>query len=91
MAIDRMEFFDIVDENDKVIGKISEEMQNTVKPAQLRFINIIIINSDDIRLLFLKEVLLRDSFLIAMIFLLVDMLTREKIMIKLLIESSKKN
>ena len=47
MAIDKMEFFDIVDENDNVIGNISENMQNTVKPAQLRFINIIITNNDD--------------------------------------------
>ena len=47
METDEMEFFDIVDENDKVIGNISENMQNTVKPAQLRFINIIITNNDD--------------------------------------------
>ena len=39
-----MEFFDIVDENDKIIGKISSQLQNTVKPSQLRFINIILIN-----------------------------------------------
>ena len=47
METDEMEFFDIVDENDKVIGNISENMQNTVKPAQLRFINIIITNNAD--------------------------------------------
>lgn len=47
MAIDRMEFFDIVDENDRVIGKISKDMQNSVKAAQLRFINIIITNNED--------------------------------------------
>lgn len=41
-----MEFFDIVDENDKVIGKISSQIQNTVKPSQLRFINIILINNN---------------------------------------------
>lgn len=39
-----MEYFDIVDENDKVIGNISSENQGQVKPSQLRFINIIMIN-----------------------------------------------
>ncbi len=41
-----MEFFDIVNENDEVVGKVSENMQNTIKPSQLRFINIIITNDD---------------------------------------------
>lgn len=41
-----IEFFDIVNEKDEVIGKISENMQNTIKPSQLRFINIIITNND---------------------------------------------
>ena len=39
-----MDFFDIVDEEDKIIGKISSQMQSTVKPSQLRFINIVLIN-----------------------------------------------
>ena len=42
-----MEFFDIVNEKDKIIGKIREDEQNTVKASQLRFINIIIINKDN--------------------------------------------
>ena len=42
-----MEFFDIVDKNDKIIGKINSEMQSTVKPSQLRFINIILINDNE--------------------------------------------
>ncbi len=46
MKKDSIEFFDIVNEMDEIIGKISEDMQNTVKPSQLRFINIIIINDD---------------------------------------------
>lgn len=46
MKKDNIEFFDIVNEKDKVIGKIPENMQNTIKPSQLRFINIIITNKD---------------------------------------------
>ncbi len=44
MKKDDIEFFDIVNEKDEVIDKISENMQNTIKPQQLRFINIIITN-----------------------------------------------
>ena len=39
-----MDFFDIVDEEDKIIGKISSQKLSTVKPSQLRFINIVLIN-----------------------------------------------
>lgn len=46
MKKDNIEFFDIVNEKDEVIGKIPENMQNTIKPSQLRFINIIITNDD---------------------------------------------
>lgn len=44
---DKKEFFDIVNEKDEVIGRIAEDKQNTVKPSQLRFVNIIIINDDN--------------------------------------------
>lgn len=44
---DNMEFFDIVNEKDEIVGKIIEDKQNTIKPSQLRFINIIIINNDN--------------------------------------------
>ena len=37
-----IEYFDVVNEKDEVIDKISEERQNLVNPSQLRFINIII-------------------------------------------------
>ena len=47
MKKDSVEFFDIVNEKDEIIGKIRENEQNTVKPSQLRFINIIVINDDD--------------------------------------------
>ena len=47
MKKDNVEFFDIVNEKDEIIGKIRENDQNTVKPSQLRFINIIIINNDN--------------------------------------------
>ena len=47
MEKDNIEFFDIVNEKDEVIGRITENNQNTVKPSQLRFINIIIINEDN--------------------------------------------
>jgi len=47
MKEDNIEFFDIVNEKDEVIGKIKEDEQNTVNPSQLRFINIIIINSNN--------------------------------------------
>ena len=46
MKKDIIEFFDIVNEKDEVVGKISENRQNTIKPSQLRFINIIITNND---------------------------------------------
>ena len=46
MKKDNIEFFDIVNEKDEVVGKISENRQNTIKPSQLRFINIIITNND---------------------------------------------
>ena len=42
MKKDSVEFFDIVNEKDEIIGKIREDEQNTVKPSQLRFINIIV-------------------------------------------------
>ena len=47
MKKDDIEFFDIVNENDEVIGKITEDKQKNVKPSQLRFINIIITNNDN--------------------------------------------
>lgn len=47
MKEDNIEFFDIVNEKDEIIGKIKEDEQNTVKPSQLRFINIIITNKDN--------------------------------------------
>ena len=47
MKKDSVEFFDIVNEKDEIIGKIRENEQNTVKPSQLRFINIIVINNDN--------------------------------------------
>lgn len=47
MGRDDIEFFDIVNEKDEVIGRIAENNQNTVKPSQLRFINIIIINENN--------------------------------------------
>lgn len=47
MKKDNIEFFDIVNEKDEIIGKIKEDEQNMVKPAQLRFINIIITNKDN--------------------------------------------
>ena len=47
MKKDSVEFFDIVNEADEIIGKIRENEQNTVKPSQLRFINIIVINNDN--------------------------------------------
>lgn len=43
-----IEFFDIVNEKDEIIGKIKEDEQSTVKPSQLRFVNIIIINKDNL-------------------------------------------
>lgn len=46
MKEDNIEFFDIVNEKDEIIGKICVNMQNTIKPSQLRFINIIIANDD---------------------------------------------
>lgn len=45
MKKDDIEFFDIVNEKDEVIDKISENMINAIKPSQLRFINIIVINN----------------------------------------------
>lgn len=47
MKEDNIEFFDIVNEKDEIVGKIKEDEQNIVKPSQLRFINIIIINKDN--------------------------------------------
>ena len=47
MKEDNIEFFDIVNEKDEIIGKIKEDEQNTVKSSQLRFINIIITNKDN--------------------------------------------
>ena len=47
MKEDNIEFFDIVNEKDEIVGKIKESEQNTVKPSQLRFINIIITNKDN--------------------------------------------
>lgn len=47
MNKDNIEFFDVVNENDEIIGRINEDMQNTVKPSQLRFINIMIINDEE--------------------------------------------
>lgn len=44
MKRDKLEYFDIVNENDEVVGIISEKDQDRVKPNQLRFINIIIQN-----------------------------------------------
>ena len=44
MKKDKLEYFDIVNEKDEVIGIISEKDQDKVKPNQLRFINIIIQN-----------------------------------------------
>lgn len=46
MKKNNIEFFDIVNEKDEIIGKISENLQNTINPSQLRFINIIITNDD---------------------------------------------
>ena len=46
MKKDNIEFFDIVNEKDEVVGKISENRQNSIKASQLRFINIIITNND---------------------------------------------
>ncbi len=47
MKEDNIEFFDIVNEKDEIVGKIKEDEQNIVKPSQLRFINIIIINKNN--------------------------------------------
>lgn len=44
MKRDKLEYFDIVNEKDEVVGIISEKDQDKVKPNQLRFINIIIQN-----------------------------------------------
>lgn len=44
MKKDNIEYFDIVNRRDEVVGRITEEQQNEVKPNQLRFINIIIKN-----------------------------------------------
>jgi len=42
-----IEYFDVVNEKDEVIDKISEERQNLVNPSQLRFINIIIADDEN--------------------------------------------
>lgn len=44
---DELEYFDIVNEKDEVVDKISEDKQNTVEPSQLRFINIIITDEEN--------------------------------------------
>ncbi|MBR0427086.1 MAG: NUDIX domain-containing protein [Clostridia bacterium] len=46
MKKDNLEYFDIVNEIDEVIGKIAEDMQNTIRPSQMRFINILILTYD---------------------------------------------
>lgn len=43
-----MEYFDIVDKNDNVIGRVSDKDSKNILPNQLRFINIIITNNDKI-------------------------------------------
>ena len=47
MMKDEIEFFDIVNENDEVIGKIKENEQKNIRPNQLRFINILIFNNEN--------------------------------------------
>lgn len=47
MMKDEIEFFDIVNENDEVIGKIKENEQKNIRPNQLRFINILIFNDEN--------------------------------------------
>lgn len=47
MMKDKIEFFDIVNENDEVIGKIKENEQKNIRPNQLRFINILIFNNEN--------------------------------------------
>ena len=42
MKKDKLEYFDVVNEKDEVIGKIPENEQHNVKPSELRFINILI-------------------------------------------------
>ena len=39
---DKLEYFDVVNEKDEVIGKIPENEQHNVNPSELRFINILI-------------------------------------------------
>lgn len=47
MMKDEIEFFDIVNESDEVIGKIKENEQKNIRPNQLRFINILIFNDEN--------------------------------------------
>ncbi len=47
MMKNEIEFFDIVNENDEVIGKIKENEQKNIRPNQLRFINILIFNNEN--------------------------------------------
>lgn len=47
MMKDEIEFFDIVNQNDEVIGKIKENEQKNIRPNQLRFINILIFNNEN--------------------------------------------
>lgn len=47
MMEDKIDFFDVVNEKDEIIGKVAEDKQNTVNPSQLRFVNIIIISDDN--------------------------------------------
>ena len=77
MKKDSIEFFDIVNEKDEIIGKIREDEQNNVKPSQLRFINIIIINNDN-KIVVPKRSSNRNYFLIVMIFQLEGMLILER-------------
>ena len=69
MKKDNIEFFDIVNENDEIIGKISENMQDTVKPSQLRFINIIITNDEIKGLMNDKPSLFKTDYFVVMEYL----------------------
>lgn len=44
---DELEYFDIVNDNDEVVGKIKESEQKNIKQNQLRFINILIFNDEN--------------------------------------------
>lgn len=47
MMKDELEYFDIVNDNDEVVGKIKESEQKNIKQNQLRFINILIFNDEN--------------------------------------------